>query len=157
MEEAELSIPANRHAPIAARLRFSGPAHSANFDWREQGSEAWTIAIDTGSGKRITLFEGGARLGVDEAEQLFARMGEYTSFDHAGRLLQRNAQGDAIESFICEGLGRLTLSTDVHGGTTTFVFNDAGSTTTFTTSSGVTGVQTFNRAGEAGMLVVARI
>lgn len=79
VEEAELFIPANRHAPIAARLRFSGPAHSANFNWREQGSEAWTIAIDTGSGKRITLFGDGARLGVDEAEQLLARMGEYPS------------------------------------------------------------------------------
>jgi predicted dehydrogenase len=79
VEEAEFAIPANRHAPIAARLRFSGPAHNATFDWREQGGEAWTIAVDTDSGKRITLFDGGARLVVDGAEPPLASTREYPS------------------------------------------------------------------------------
>lgn len=79
VEAAELAIPANRQSPIAAKLRFSGPAHSANFDWREQGSEEWTIAIETGRSQRILLLDGGARLVVDGVEQQLASAGEYPS------------------------------------------------------------------------------
>lgn len=45
-------------------------------------------------------------------------------------------------------MGRLIATTDIHGGTSTFVFNDAALTTTVTTSAGFTKVQTFNKAGE---------
>lgn len=79
VDDAELDIPANRQAPIAARLRFCGPAHEANFDWSDQDSEAWTIAIATGSGRQIRLLAGGARLVVDGIEQTLADTGEYPS------------------------------------------------------------------------------
>lgn len=72
----------------------------------------------------------------------------YTTYDQAGRLLSRYAEGETAESFVYDGMGRLTASTDVHGGTTTFVFNDAVLTTTVTSSAGYASVQTFNKAGE---------
>lgn len=79
VEEAEFSVPANRQAPIAARLRFAGADHGAIFDWREQGGEAWTIALDTESGRRIVLHDGGARLEVDGEAQMLRETGEYPS------------------------------------------------------------------------------
>lgn len=77
VEEAELFIPANRHAPIAARLRFSGADLHANFDWREHGEEAWSLSVETGSGRQIALHNGGARLVVDGAEQPLGPFAEY--------------------------------------------------------------------------------
>ncbi len=71
-----------------------------------------------------------------------------TTYDEAGRLIGRNAPGEAAESYIYDGMGRLIATTDIHGGTSTFVFNDAALTTTVTTSAGFTKVQTFNKAGE---------
>lgn len=79
VDDAELSIPANRQAPIAVRLRFCGPAHEANFDWREQDSEAWTVAVETAGGRRIKLLAGGARLIVDGVEQELPATAEYPS------------------------------------------------------------------------------
>jgi predicted dehydrogenase len=62
--EAELDIPENCAAPIAARLRLAtargAPIH-ADFDFREEGEERWTFAIDTSIG-RLDLTAGGARL-----------------------------------------------------------------------------------------------
>jgi D-galactose 1-dehydrogenase/L-arabinose 1- dehydrogenase len=63
---AHLTVPANRQAPIAARLGLrSGDADiAATFDFRQQGSECWTIAIDTADG-RYELSDGGARLALE--------------------------------------------------------------------------------------------
>lgn len=77
VEEAELCIPADRQAPIAAHLRFAGTDRTATFDWREEGEEAWTIRIDTASGRRIAIKEGGARLVVDDAVQPLGPFAEY--------------------------------------------------------------------------------
>ena len=77
VEEAEFCIPAGRQAPIAARLRFGGIAGSAHFDWREQGEEAWRVAVETTEGRRIALDRGGARLFVDGAEQPLGAAREY--------------------------------------------------------------------------------
>lgn len=77
VEEAELFIPANRQAPIAARLRFSGADLTANFDWREQGEEAWSLSVEAASGRRVALHHGGARLVVDGTEQPLAPFAEY--------------------------------------------------------------------------------
>nr|WP_295464070.1 Gfo/Idh/MocA family oxidoreductase [Mesorhizobium sp.] len=46
---AELEFPANRHTPIAAKLRFSGNV-TADFDWRQEGPQTWDIEIDTDAG-----------------------------------------------------------------------------------------------------------
>ncbi len=64
---AELSFPANCDTPIAASLRFSHPhgaAVSAEFDFRQQGEQTWTIDIETSEGS-LQLADGGARLTID--------------------------------------------------------------------------------------------
>lgn len=77
VESAELFIPANRQAPIAAHLRFCGASLTANFDWREQGDETWSISVETISSRRIVLHNGGARLVVDGVEQSLGSSAEY--------------------------------------------------------------------------------
>jgi D-galactose 1-dehydrogenase len=62
--DAELDFPANRDAPIAARLAFAddaGLAITADFDFLQQGPQSWDIVVDTDRG-RLTLHDGGARL-----------------------------------------------------------------------------------------------
>ncbi|MFN3943334.1 MAG: Gfo/Idh/MocA family protein [Allosphingosinicella sp.] len=75
--EARLDVPANRQAPIAARLAFSGGDHAAEFDWRFEAGEQWTIRVDTADGRSVELRDGGARLFVDGAERPVAPHGEY--------------------------------------------------------------------------------
>lgn len=79
VEDAEFLIPANREAPIAARLRFRGPDNTANFDWREQIAEARSLSVETASGRRIALHEGGARLVIDGAELPLGPFAEYAA------------------------------------------------------------------------------
>lgn len=79
VREARLEVPANRQTPIAARLDFAGNDHSAEFDWRFTEGEEWTIAIETGDGRRIELRDGGARLFLDGEEQAVSELGEYPS------------------------------------------------------------------------------
>lgn len=63
---ASLSFPANRDAPIAARLslRSAGMKLDAEFDWRQTGPQTWDILAETVSGSML-LSGGGARLAVD--------------------------------------------------------------------------------------------
>ncbi len=78
VREAELFIPADRQAPIAARLRFAGGDDMAAwFDWRERGEEAWRITLETASGRRIVIDHGGARLSVDGIDQPLGPFAEY--------------------------------------------------------------------------------
>ncbi|RYY29355.1 MAG: Gfo/Idh/MocA family oxidoreductase [Sphingomonadales bacterium] len=61
---AELEIPANREAPIAARLALhdaAGAAIAVDFDWRQIGSETWDIAVETDAGT-LLLSRGGSVL-----------------------------------------------------------------------------------------------
>jgi D-galactose 1-dehydrogenase len=61
---AELSFPANRAAPIAARLSLAdvtGIPIDAEFDFRQTGPQSWDIVVDTNDGQ-LTLAGGGARL-----------------------------------------------------------------------------------------------
>jgi predicted dehydrogenase len=80
---AELFFPANRAAPIAAEIAFTGPvatgALGAVFDWRHAGGEQWTIAVETESGRRVVLRDGGSRLEVDGAERAVEGAGEYAA------------------------------------------------------------------------------
>lgn len=77
VEDAELVIPADRQAPIAACLNFVGANRTARFDWREQGEEAWNLCVETASGRRVDLHGGGARLVVDGAERPLGPFAEY--------------------------------------------------------------------------------
>lgn len=63
---SRLIVPAGRQAPIAADLTLhsaGAPIH-ATFDFREDGEECWTIAVDAAEG-RLTLTGGGARWSID--------------------------------------------------------------------------------------------
>ncbi len=72
VRSAELFVPSNRQMPIAASLKLAGPAVEgeipAEFDWRQQSGETWTIELVTDSGEKMVLSEGGARLSVDGKE-----------------------------------------------------------------------------------------
>jgi D-galactose 1-dehydrogenase len=74
LEEATLSIPANRAAPIAADLRFrdtAGTPIAMDLDWRQTGPQSWDILVETDAGL-CRLSRGGAVLslpsGTSEAE-----------------------------------------------------------------------------------------
>ena len=60
---AVLEFPENRQAPIAAQLRLSH-AITADFDWRQEGPQTWSIEIETDQGA-LALHDGGARLEID--------------------------------------------------------------------------------------------
>lgn len=83
VSSAELSYPENRDAPIAARLAFSSLCAGADaslgavFDWREEGEQSWTIAIELEDGRRLALSEGGARLDLDGETLVDAAPAEY--------------------------------------------------------------------------------
>ena len=83
VREATLSIPSNRQMPIAASLALAGPCADgelvAEFDWRHQGGEAWTIEIVTDAGETIVLSDGGARLAIDGEAVETGGTGEYPS------------------------------------------------------------------------------
>lgn len=76
VREAQLLVPANKQAPIAARLVFSDPGFAAEMDWRHPEGEEWTIHITTGEGA-VELRDGGARLLVDGVERPVESRGEY--------------------------------------------------------------------------------
>lgn len=87
MTWAELEFPANRAAPIAARLSFSGGI-SAEFDWLQEGEPTWDMDFDTDDGQQMSLRDGGNELWVEgelvtvsdsapgEYPALYARMAE---------------------------------------------------------------------------------
>jgi D-galactose 1-dehydrogenase len=79
---ADLQFPSNRDAPIAADLSFkSGDADEdlrAVFDWRQTGPQTWDIDVETVSGKRLLLAEGGSRLAVDGRLVAAEKPAEYT-------------------------------------------------------------------------------
>ncbi|MDD1533263.1 MULTISPECIES: Gfo/Idh/MocA family protein [unclassified Bradyrhizobium] len=65
---AELAFPANCQAPIAASLTLTdigGLPVTAEFDFRQTGPQSWDIVVDTDRG-RMTLFNGGARMAIDD-------------------------------------------------------------------------------------------
>jgi D-galactose 1-dehydrogenase len=68
---AELLYPSDRQTPIAASIGFRTVGQratdrvTADFDWRQEGEQTWTIAIETEGGPRVALARGGTRLAVD--------------------------------------------------------------------------------------------
>ena len=83
VREAELTVPENKQAPIAARLRFasssSGGDLSADFNWDHRGGEAWDVRIRLADGTELKLVEGGSRLFVGGKLQASGGPGEYPS------------------------------------------------------------------------------
>ena len=66
---AELHVPANRQAPIAAELTFkdaAGNPVTAEFDFLQTGPQSWDIDVETDRGA-LKLTHGGAKMFVDGA------------------------------------------------------------------------------------------
>ena len=77
--DAELETPANRQAPIAARLTMataSGVPIAADFEWRQAGPQTWDIVIDV-EGHQLCLSEGGNALAIDSVAQDMGPEREY--------------------------------------------------------------------------------
>lgn len=74
---ADLDFPANRQAPIAARLQFS-QGIGADFDFRQEGPQTWDMEFRTDAGM-MALRMGGNRLEIDGRHVQGADdiMGEY--------------------------------------------------------------------------------
>ena len=67
VEEAALDVPANRAAPIAARVAFrdtGGVPIAMDLDFRQEGPQSWDIVVETDAGT-LTLAQGGAVLSID--------------------------------------------------------------------------------------------
>jgi D-galactose 1-dehydrogenase len=76
---AELCFPANRDAPIAARLALTdagGLSIFAEFDFRQTGPQTWDIAVETDGGS-LRLSSGGARLALDGEVKIDGSNAEY--------------------------------------------------------------------------------
>ncbi len=92
---ADLDIPANRQAPIAARLQFSQQV-TADFDFRQEGPQTWDMEFLTDGG-RMALRMGGNRLEIDGRHIQGADdiMGEYPALYARMADLVRGGQSDA--------------------------------------------------------------
>lgn len=81
VRKAELEIPENAQAPIAATIELGSPAAdgplSVSFDFRWSDDEEWTIEIEADDGTKLRLDGGGAKLIVNGAEQQLEGAGEY--------------------------------------------------------------------------------
>jgi D-galactose 1-dehydrogenase len=67
VDTAEIDVPANRAAPIAARVSFldaAGAPIAMDLDFRQEGPQSWDIVVETDAGT-LTLAKGGAELSID--------------------------------------------------------------------------------------------
>lgn len=89
---AELDFPANRQAPIAARLQMSGGI-TADFDFRQEGPQTWDMEFVTDAG-HLALRMGGNLVEIDGAPAggEDSIMGEYPAlYARMARLVRSDA------------------------------------------------------------------
>ncbi|MGL4415042.1 MAG: gfo/Idh/MocA family oxidoreductase, partial [Roseinatronobacter monicus] len=92
---AMLEFPENRQTPIAAHLHLSNGIE-ADFDWRQEGPQTWSIELETDHGT-LALHDGGARLvidGIASAAPDLALQGEYPRLYARMADLVRTGQSD---------------------------------------------------------------
>ena len=90
---AELYFPANREAPIAARLSLADAAGlpiDAAFDFRQTGPQSWDILVETDAGP-LKLSGGGTRLVAGGEVLVDATEMEYRGL--YGRFVELTATG----------------------------------------------------------------
>jgi predicted dehydrogenase len=108
---AELEVPANRQAPIAARIALAtdrGTPIEAVFDFRQTGPQTWDIDVEAEDG-RLTLSHGGERLALDGAPQETPSEGEYPAMYRRFVELARAGESDVdlaplrlvADAFLC--------------------------------------------------------
>lgn len=90
---ARLEFPENRQTPIAAQLQLSDGIE-AEFDWRQQGQQTWSITLQTDGGT-LALHDGGARLIINETTvDTPPAQGEYPRLYNRMAQLVRDGQSD---------------------------------------------------------------
>ncbi|OYU33867.1 Gfo/Idh/MocA family oxidoreductase [Novosphingobium sp. PASSN1] len=97
LRDAELQIPSNRQAPIAARLRMQTASEVpivAEFDFRQTGPQTWDIVIE-GRGGTLVLSQGGNQLMIDGAAQGVGVEDEYPGLYRRFVDLVRTGRSDA--------------------------------------------------------------
>ncbi len=98
---AELFVPANADAPIAANLAFSvggrTDAFTAEMDWRPIERDIWEITVETEDGERLHLSSGGAKLVAGSQTSVEEKPTEYEAiYEHFARLVtERRSHVDA--------------------------------------------------------------
>ena len=94
VDQATIEVPANKATPIAAQIKFKhgdGQAAdlSADFDWRQTGTQTWQIEMATSDGMKLNLLKGGTVLEVNGKVILEAPMEEYELiYKHFAKLLK---------------------------------------------------------------------
>jgi D-galactose 1-dehydrogenase len=95
LKASELAFPANRQAPIAAKLDFhleGAEAMTADLDWRQEGPQTWDIRIHAKDGSALRLSLGGAALEIDGEAVPQAPVREYGGiYDHFAELIATGA------------------------------------------------------------------
>jgi D-galactose 1-dehydrogenase len=87
---ADLYVPANAEAPIAARVRFSNG--QAEFDWRCAGEPLREMTVTTTDGQRLTLTNTAGRLAIDDVVVIDGPRAEYAGiYAHFDTLLRDRA------------------------------------------------------------------
>ena len=96
LTDAELCIPENRQAPIAAEMTFAdaeGTPIRAAFDWRQTGPQTWDIRVETEDGT-LLLSRGGTALTIDGEAQGLEPKGEYRGLYDRFAALVRAGESD---------------------------------------------------------------
>ena len=93
---ADLDVPANCAAPIAARLTMetaSGVPVAADFDFLQTGPQSWDITVVADAGT-LMLSHGGNALSIDRVAQVVADEGEYPALYRRFVALVQAGQSD---------------------------------------------------------------
>jgi D-galactose 1-dehydrogenase len=93
VERALIEVPSNKSTPIAAQITFKHADGrkadlSADFDWRQTGTQTWEIDITTKDGMNLILERGGTVLVINGQKLMEAPMEEYEMiYAHFAELL----------------------------------------------------------------------
>jgi len=100
VQSADLTFPQNRDTPIAANLILAGAQGSgigvisAEFDWRQEGEQTWTIEVALHDGGALTLTHGGTKLLIDGMPDIALPDDEYRRIYRRFDDLIANGQSD---------------------------------------------------------------
>lgn len=102
VNESELRLPANRDAPIEARLRLDASAGhpvDVHFSFDQKGPQTWSITVETDDGV-LELHDGGSRMVIDGADQPVDDRPEYARlYDHFAHLLAARRSDTDLSPF----------------------------------------------------------